>query len=208
MPIREILRSLKKGEIVGILSDQDGGRNGTFVKFFNRWSSTPSGVATFAIRTHSPIFPVFIFREGTRDHRVEVEGPLRMPDPDTPQEEAEQIILQQFANILEAKIRKDPGQWLWAHRRWKSTPDRSVLILSDAKPGHLNQSLGALDAIKLERANRGLKDENTRSNVVEVRYRNRFRERIFRALAQLFSGRIPFKSKLLQWALTEDCHRT
>src|SRR3989338_6662656 len=201
MPIREILRSLKKGEIVGILSDQDGGRNGTFVKFFNRWSSTPSGVATFAIRTHSPIFPVFIFREGTRDHRVEVEGPLRMPDPDTPQEEAEQIILQQFANILEAKIRKDPGQWLWAHRRWKSTPDRSILILSDGKIGHLNQSLAVFEAIRLEREAQGIAPERTRSQLIQVRFRNEFLKTALAALCMVFRVHLPFKVWLMKAVL-------
>lgn len=207
MPVREILRSLKKGKIVGILSDQDGGKNGSFVKFFNRWSSTPSGVATFAMRTNSPIFPVFIFREGATEHRVEVEGPLRMPPSDVTQEEAEKIILQQFADILEQKIRKDPGQWLWAHRRWKSTPNRSVVILSDGKQGHLNQSLAVLEAIKEDRAAKGLSPDCTRSAVIEIRYQSAVREKVFRLFSILFQGRLPFKSKLLQWALSKESYQ-
>jgi lauroyl/myristoyl acyltransferase len=117
MAVREILRSLKRGQIVGMLSDQDGGKKGVFVRFFGRMSSSPAGVATFAMRTDTPIFPVFIFREGLNRHRVEVEGPLNKPSSGT-EEEQERIILQQFSEILEQKIRQAPDQWLWAHRRW------------------------------------------------------------------------------------------
>ena len=174
MPIREILRSLKKGKIVGMLSDQDGGKNGTFVRFFDRLSSSPSGVVTFAIRTGAPIFPVFSFREGWQDHRVEVEGPLRMPDSSLGDEEAERFVLQQFSEMLEAKIRKSPEEWLWAHRRWKSTPDRRVLVLSDGKAGHLHQSLAVLEAFKEERQRDGVSPECTRAQVVEIRFKNLF----------------------------------
>ncbi len=206
MPLREILRSLKDGKIVGILSDQDGGRSGTFVKFFSRWSSTPGGVSTFAMRTGSPIFPVFMFREGITEHRVEVEGPLQMPAENLSHEKCEKMVLQQFADLLEKKIRKSPEQWLWAHRRWKSTPDRSVILLSDKKQGHLNQSLAVLEAIRKERATKGCGPEHTRSQILEVQYQNPRREKLFRALAILFSGHIPFKSKILRWVLSDPTY--
>ncbi len=208
MPMREILRSLKNGKIVGILSDQDGGRNGTFVRFFNRLSSTPSGVATFALRTGSPIFPVFIFRENNTEHRVEVEGPLAMPDASTDPAEAERMILQQFAEILESKIRKAPDQWLWSHRRWKSTPDRFVLVLSDGKAGHLNQSLAVLDAIKEARAAQGFAAEHTHPKIVEVRFRSRRVEEAFKVLCLLTRGHLPFKVWLLKAVLHESCYET
>ncbi|MGH7197741.1 MAG: ELM1/GtrOC1 family putative glycosyltransferase [Candidatus Omnitrophota bacterium] len=217
MPVREILRSLKKGGIVGILSDQDGGKNGTFVPFFRRLSSSPSGVATFAIRTGAPIFPVFIFRKrwfepglgfnGWDAHRIEVEGPLMPPDPGASPEEGERMILRQFAQALESKIRRSPEQWLWAHRRWKSTPDRSVLILSDGKSGHLNQSLAVLEAIRAERSARGAAPERTRHTVVEVRFRSPFAQKGLSALSILLGGQLPFKHWVLKNVLDDGCYR-
>jgi KDO2-lipid IV(A) lauroyltransferase len=204
MPLREILRSLKKGGIVGMLSDQDGGKNGTFVKFFNRLSSTPSGVATFALRTKAPIFPVFIFRQGLDRHRVEVEGPLKFPEASVEEARAEEMILQEFAGILESKIRKAPDQWLWAHRRWKSTPHRSVVILSDGKPGHLRQSLAALEAIRRERKLEGIAQECLSSKVIEVRFKNRRAKSLALAAAFIFRGRIPFKRWFYAAALAPD----
>jgi KDO2-lipid IV(A) lauroyltransferase len=216
MPVREILRSLKNGGIVGILSDQDGGANGTFVRFFGRLSSSPSGVATFAARTGAPIFPVFIFRKrwvekghglrGWDRHRIEVEGPLKNPAPDTAPEEGERMILQQFAEILESKITRSPEQWLWAHRRWKSTPDRSVLILSDRKPGHLNQSLAVLEAIRAERAARGTAPERTKHAVVEVRFRSDLARTCLGAASILLAGRLPFKHWVLKQVLECDSY--
>jgi KDO2-lipid IV(A) lauroyltransferase len=217
MPIREMLRSLKKGGIVGILSDQDGGANGTFVRFFGRLSSSPSGVATFAVRTGAPIFPVFIFRKrwfepgrglgGWDRHRIEVEGPLNAPDPNVSPEEGEKMILQQFAEILESKIKRSPEQWLWAHRRWKSTPDRSVLILSDGKSGHLNQSLAVLEAVRAERSARGIAPERTKHAVVEIRFRNEFTRKCLGAVSLLLAGRLPFKHWVLKSVLDEASYR-
>ena len=205
MPVREILKALKQGKIVGMLSDQDGGRNGTFVRFFNRLSSSPSGVATFALRTNAPIFPVFIFREKFGVHRVEVGESLTRPADALAPEEAERVLLQQFAGILESKIRKSPDQWLWAHRRWKSTPNRSILILSDGKQGHLNQSLAFLDAIRDQRQRQGVAPAYTVSKIVEIRFKNRFCKSLLNFTARLFQGRIPCKSWMREKLLTKNC---
>jgi KDO2-lipid IV(A) lauroyltransferase len=28
-----------------------------------------------------------------------------------------------FNKVLEDYVRRDPGQWLWIHRRWKTRPE-------------------------------------------------------------------------------------
>ncbi len=207
MPVREILRSLKAGRIVGILGDQDGGKSGTFVPFFGRLSSYPKGVAAFATRTGARIFPTFIFREGVDSHRIEVEGPLIAPPEDWTNEEKEKNILTQFAVILEAKIRKEPAQWLWAHRRWKSTPDRFVLVLSDGKAGHRNQSLALYETIVRQRAEDGLGPERTHLKIIEVQYHHEFFQKVFRVLNGLFGGRVPFARFWAKMFLTPASYR-
>jgi KDO2-lipid IV(A) lauroyltransferase len=187
MAVREILRSLKRGQIVGMLSDQDGGKKGVFVRFFGRMSSSPAGVATFAMRTDTPIFPVFIFREGLNRHRVEVEGPLNKPSSGT-EEEQERIILQQFSEILEQKIRQAPDQWLWAHRRWKSTPNRNVLILDDGKAGHAQQSMAFMKILASERVHEGCDPKDFSYRIVTVRYRSKMHSMIYRTLGVLSFG--------------------
>lgn len=191
MPIREIIRALKAGRIVGILSDQDGGKNGTFVPFFGRLSSYPKGVASFALRTGAPIYPTFIVRENQLDFRIEVEGPLLMPEKDLPVEEQEKMILAQFAKILEQKIRTSPHQWLWAHRRWKSTPDRTIVVLSDGKAGHRNQSLAFCDAAAISRQRDGFSPETLHLKTIEVRFKSERSKKLYRFASFLFRGHIP-----------------
>lgn len=203
--VREILRSLTKGKIVGMLSDQDGGKKGVFVRFFGRMSSSPAGVATFAMRTGTPIFPVFIFREGLNRHRIEVEGPLSVPR-DGAEEEKERIILQQFSEILEQKIRQAPDQWLWAHRRWKSTPNRNVLILDDGKAGHKQQSLAFLKILASERTVDGCDPKDFSSRIVTVYYRSKFHSSAYRSLGLLTFGYLSQKTFLTRWALTKETY--
>ncbi len=207
MPLREILRALKEGKIVGILSDQDGGRNGCFVEFMGRLSSTPPGAAVFSLRTGVPILPAFIRREAGNRHFIEIGKPLRQPPADWTEERAQKALLQQFAHSLEAKIRETPDQWLWAHRRWKSSPDKQVLVLSDGKAGHVNQSLAVLEAIRRERRSHHLFEERVFSNLVEVHFRNGFAQKAVRALSLLFGGHLPFRRFWMRLALTPECYR-
>ncbi len=204
--VREILKSLKQGGIVAILNDQDGGKNGTFVEFFNRLSSTASGVVTFAARTGAPILPVFIARGSGATHSIEVKDPLIMPDASASPEEAERFVLQQFANELEKMIRRYPEQWLWAHRRWKSTPNRSALILSDGKTGHLNQSLAVLDALREERLLQGAPEASLRSTILEAKYKSDAWRRAVSLIYGLSGGRPPFQAALMRAALDPSTH--
>ena len=202
MPVRELIRALRDNKIIGILSDQDGGKNGAKVSFFGRTSSTPRGAAAFALRTRTPIFPVFVVREGvSARHCIEVEAPLLMPGAEVAQEEAERDLLQQFAEVLESKIRKSPSQWLWAHRRWKSTPDRTVLVLSDGKTGHLNQSLAFLREIKT-----AYQADAVSSRAIQVRFKSRAFQILLKAVAFIFGKHAPLRRHLLKAALHEACY--
>lgn len=196
--VREVVRALREGKIVGMVGDQDGGKKGVFVDFFGRSASTATGAATFALRTGATILPIFIFREQGLKHRIEIEPPLQ-PLAGVSEEEVERDLLQRYAKILEEKIRKSPEQWLWAHRRWKSSPDRHLLVLSDGKAGHLNQSLEIARSVRDERAQNGF--EATFTRTIEVRYRSPLRERVFRSLDWITRGFLPFRRNLTAWAL-------
>ena len=201
IPVREILRALKNGKIVGILSDQDGGRGGCFVNFFNRLSSTPPGVAAFALRADCPIFPTFIVREKKTFHRIIVEKPIFPPKDVASAGEAETVMIQEFAAALERQVRLRPEQWLWMHRRWKSSPDRVVVILSDGKTGHVQQSMAVLDAMRRQRQEQGIDPKRLVSRMIEVTYRSSFRKKCWKASGFIFRGRPPFAESMLEWAL-------
>jgi KDO2-lipid IV(A) lauroyltransferase len=117
--VKEMLWALRRGEFVGIVSDQNAGREGVFVEFFGRPTSTPRGPAVIALRTGVPILLGFAIREPRGGHRVVFE---RLEPSFPTGEEGIRAITQAYTARLEAYIRQHPEQWLWTHRRWKCSP--------------------------------------------------------------------------------------
>lgn len=169
MATREIFRSLKNNEIVGILADQDAGARGVFINFFGRDASTAPGAIKFAWREKSKILPAFIIRESGPYQRIVIKPPLELERGDNLESNL-RIALKQFTSYLEDFISNYPEQWLWQHKRWKSTPSRSIVILSDGKAGHLNQSKAVAKAIKNVCPPRLVASYK----IIDVKFKNRF----------------------------------
>jgi len=148
---RELIRALRENRTVSILTDQDGGWSGYLVEFFGRLASTPGGAISFALKLGSKVLPHFAIREKGPKHLVIIDPPMELISHDDRHSDI-QVNLQQFTDILQHYITKYPQQWLWLHKRWKTSPSRRVSILSDGKAGHLNQSLAI--ARQLEKATR------------------------------------------------------
>ncbi len=145
-PIREIIRGLEQGRIVGMLSDQDGGRHGVLAPFFGRLASTAPGAIALGIDTQAPVLPVFVVRRRGAAHTLIVEEPLAIPATGSIEERIQQGIVG-YLNVLERYVRRYPHLWLWLHRRWKSSPQKKILVFSDGKPGHDTQSKALAERI-------------------------------------------------------------
>ncbi len=119
---REVLRSLRAGRLVGLVSDQNARESGVFVPFFGRLASTARGPALFALRTGAPIFLGLSLRLPGRRMRYRVT--LR-PLPVRPTGDLEADVLSVTAAhtaLLEEAVREAPEQYFWQHRRWKTRP--------------------------------------------------------------------------------------
>ncbi len=185
--IREIIHSLRNNQIVGILVDQDAGRGGIYVDFFNRPTSTPRGLISIASKTGADIIPVFIIRKTGPYHKMVMEEPLELEadvveesqvdfvrklEPAKKMRFSDGVNLQKFNRVLEKYIEKYPSQWLWLHKRWKSTPLRNILILNDGKPGHLNQARAVVESIRKALENKFGKLAEIRVKIVDVKYKS------------------------------------
>jgi KDO2-lipid IV(A) lauroyltransferase len=116
-----VLRALRRGRMVGILLDQNASRHeGVFVPFFGRPASTSRAMAVLALRTRTPIVPVFARREPGARHRVVVQPPLEVPV--SPEPEGVVTLSARCTAAIEAAIRQAPDQWLWMHDRWRTRP--------------------------------------------------------------------------------------
>ncbi len=120
MALKNVIKALRAGEIVCMLSDQDAHERGVFVDFLGRPSSTPKGPAAFALKTKLPLVTGFIVRENGRFTIYFDEIPA--PPDGVSDEEAIKIYTQRYTKKLEEFVLKYPDHWFWLHRRWKSKP--------------------------------------------------------------------------------------
>jgi len=120
--MRGLLKSLKKGGIVGILLDQNvTWSEGVFVNFFDRPACTNKGAALLAAASAAAVIPAFIVRKGRR-HRIII-GP-EIPTVNTGRKSADGVENTfRFTKVIEEMVRRYPDQWFWVHQRWKSRPD-------------------------------------------------------------------------------------
>ena len=119
---RPVLDALRRGHLVAILLDQNASRReSVFVPFFGRPASTSRSIATLAVRTDTPILPVFIVREAPGRHRVTIHEPL-VASVGSSRDETIRELTARCTEAIEAAIQRAPEQWLWFHDRWRTRP--------------------------------------------------------------------------------------
>ena len=125
----EMIRTLKRKEVLVVQVDQDARHAGVYVEFFGRPASTHRSPALLALKYGSPIVVGNIYREGGMHHCV-VSDPIR---PEAFQEAADPVraLTQAITNRFEECVRAHPEQWFWVHDRWK-TAERIVRVNADA----------------------------------------------------------------------------
>ena len=125
--LREMLKTLKQNEGVGILIDQNTTRDaGVFVDFFGRPAYTTTVLAALALRTGATVVPgVLIWDSSRQIHRLRFEPPVEMVQTGDRRADIMENTAR-FNKILEALVRQHPDQWLWVHRRWKTRPPGEV----------------------------------------------------------------------------------
>jgi len=169
--VKEALRTLRSNGIVGMLVDQDAGKKGIFTNLFSRPASWNRGVMEMALKTGATIVPGFAIREKGPFIRFKMFDPIKLRE-DIEKEEAVIDGFRQYASVLEDMIREHPEQWLWQHRRWKSTPVKNVIILNDKRTGHLRQAESVLRSIRDIWERGGFKREDIRVKIIDVEFKS------------------------------------
>jgi KDO2-lipid IV(A) lauroyltransferase len=118
----EVVEVLSQNGVVGFVADQNAGPKGVFVDFFGRKASTYKSIGLLAVEYQVPVVvgysrrvgSGFRFKVGTED--------IIWPADWQEQENPLQYITQRYTTALERIVRKDPSQYWWVHRRWKTRP--------------------------------------------------------------------------------------
>ncbi len=210
-PVRDLIRGLKEGSIIGILADQDGGPNGVLAPLFGRLASTAPGPIALGINTGAPVIPVFMVRVEGPTHSLILEEPLSIPEQGDLDSRVKAGVAAYMA-VLEKYVRRYPDHWLWLHRRWKSCPERHVAILSDGKAGHLAQCLGLIEKIKTAWEARAAGDKRLAGvdkplvwrKTILVKYRHPAWKPVLQAVAAVLPRRFSNAECWLRWALDPE----
>jgi Kdo2-lipid IVA lauroyltransferase/acyltransferase len=115
---RMILQALKKGEILGMLIDQDTKVKGVMADFFGKRANTPSGPAILAVRRSVPVVAGFIHRISDVKHHIVIYPEVEISKTGEIEKDV-QTNTQRFNQLIEMEIRRHPSQWVWVHRRWR-----------------------------------------------------------------------------------------
>ncbi len=117
--IRGILNSLKQGHAVWYGADQDyGRRHSVFAPFFGVPAASITATGRFAAMTQSRLILFTHFRNEGGSYRIELSAPIE--DFPTGDEVADAGFINQ---LVEQAVLKQPDQYWWLHRRFKTRPE-------------------------------------------------------------------------------------
>ena len=113
---KEIMNALKNHKAVGLMNDQKFNQ-GIAVPFFGHNAMTAPGPTRLAMKYDVPIVPFSTVRTGPARFRVTIHEPIEMVR--TGDIEADiRATVEHINEFMEARVREEPGQWFWMHRRW------------------------------------------------------------------------------------------
>jgi KDO2-lipid IV(A) lauroyltransferase len=119
--VRGLIRHLRKGTPVYYLPDMDFGRQGSaFIPFFGVPAATLLSAAQIAKAWGAVVVPIISRLDpDTGRYRVDI-GPAvdNFPGNDTPEAATARLNA-----LIEQEVRRDPAQYYWVHRRFKTRPE-------------------------------------------------------------------------------------
>lgn len=120
---RSMVKLLRSKGILGLLPDLNTlDAEAIFVDFFGVPAATNFIVAKLALRTQSPIIPIFApWSEEKRKYLLLIGRPVSI-EPTGDEDEDVRRLTATLSQVIENQIRQYPGQWLWIHKRWKTRP--------------------------------------------------------------------------------------
>ncbi|MGH9389642.1 MAG: lysophospholipid acyltransferase family protein, partial [Vicinamibacteria bacterium] len=122
---KEIIGALSRNEIMGIMMDQDVDVRGVFADFFGRPAFTPSAAAALALKLDAAVVGGFTARLPDGRHRVTITAPVEIVRTGDYEHDVRENT-SRFNLLIEEAVRRNPDQWVWIHRRWKTKPTDRV----------------------------------------------------------------------------------
>jgi len=121
---RELFEALKLGDSVAILNDQKF-NTGLEVPFFGEPAMTAQGAVRLALKTKRPLLPMVVTRDKS-NFVVIFHPPIALEV--TGERDADVLAgVKQVNRYIEDRVRENPAQWFWVHRRWPKSLYKKTL---------------------------------------------------------------------------------
>jgi KDO2-lipid IV(A) lauroyltransferase len=116
-----LLKALRSKQAIGLVADQNAGRDAVFVDFFGKVAATQPGPALLALKFGAPLIIGAAIRIGPGKFKI-LSQQIAIKENDTVE-----TLTQRHVKVLEDFIRQYPEQYFWLHRRWKTRPPDEAL---------------------------------------------------------------------------------
>lgn len=110
---RDLLKALNEKNVIAALVDQDTEVESIFSNFFGKPAKTPSSLVKLALKKNILLVSAFCVRKPS--------GGFRIILHELTDRQSAQTILDQYHAHLESIIREYPEQWVWFHKRWRTS---------------------------------------------------------------------------------------
>lgn len=117
----EMLKQLKSGKAIALLADQSAHENSDiYISMFGKPTLTYKAPAELALKYNIPLTFNYCERQGDGKYIIKSEL-VKSEDLEFTKEGVAELT-QRHSNMLEALLKRNPAQWVWAHKRWKHSP--------------------------------------------------------------------------------------
>lgn len=186
--LRDVMISLEKGALLGLVIDQGMGKSSVFVNFFNHRVPAPTGAMKLAIKFKTPLSLSLIRRIKGPYQELKVFPALELLSASS-EDDSIARNSQAFNRIIEEAIRLYPADYLWQFKRFKNRLDRKIIILNDSKTGHLRQSEAVVKILRRTLEKKGLIVE---SQTIDIKFKSDFKRISLAFISKLFGPSFAF----------------
>ena len=114
---KEVIGFMKKKHSIALMVDQRLGEADRY-PFFNMPAHTTTLPAQLALKFNCNIIPIYLKRVNEDFFEMEILNPINIKKTGVPENDKKFITIQ-INQIIEDMVRRNPGQWIWTHGRWK-----------------------------------------------------------------------------------------
>jgi KDO2-lipid IV(A) lauroyltransferase len=119
MAILDVVKALRRNEIVAMLGDRIESQKTMVFEFFGRKRAFPIGVGILALATGAPVLPVFVVMEKNRKYHGIIEPPILFHYSEREDREgALRKGMERLVRKFEEYIEKFPDQWYNFYSYW------------------------------------------------------------------------------------------